>query len=240
MTRLLAPVALAAALLGALPTSARSQVGYDPRESPFEDLDYRQELTAFGGYFAAATDVAGVAPQSGPAVGLRYELRIAGPAQLLARATRVSSERQLLDPAQPAGARGLGVRQQALYLADVGISLNLTGQKSYRNLVPVLNGGFGLVSDFQRRADAQTDSVRGGFKFGTPFAFSFGGGVRWTPGGRFQLRADVSDYLYQIKYPNAFYTPSSDGTTVLAPDVEQNQWKHNVALTLGASYLFFR
>ena len=228
------------AILCAAARPAFGQVGYEPRASPFRDLEYRQELSVFGGYFNASGDVAGVAPQSGPAVGVRYELRLGGPAQLMVRALRVASARQLLDPFQAPPARDLGTRSQGLWLADAGISMNLTGQKSYHRLVPVLNGGIGLVTDFKREVDARRDTTASGYRFGTAFALSFGGGVRYTPGGRLQIRADVGDYLYQIKYPTSFYSPGTGVTPVLAADVKQNQWKHNVALTLGASYLFFR
>jgi hypothetical protein len=240
VARFIGKLARVAALGAATAAPVFAQVGYDPPNSPFRDLDFRQEISVLGGYFNAASDDAGVAPRSGPAVGLRYEVRIGGPAQLMVRTLRVSSERQLLDAGVAAPARDLGVRSEALYLADVGISLNLTGQKSYRGLIPVLNGGFGLVSDLKGKADPQSDTLRTGYKFGTPFAFSVGGGVRWTPGGRFQLRADLNDYLYQIKYPTSFYTALPGVTPVLAADVKQNQWKHNVALTVGGSYLFFR
>ncbi len=240
MTRAPLQAAMIVALGAGVAAPALAQVGYDPPRSPFTDMDYRQELSVLGGYFSAASDIAGVAPQSGPALGLRYELRIGGPAQLMVRALRVSSERRLLDAGLAAPTRSLGARSEALYLADVGISANLTGQKSYHGFIPVVNGGFGLVSDFEGKADPQADTARTGYKFGTPFAFSFGGGVRWTPGGRFQLRADVNDYLYQIKYPASFFTAPTGVTPVLAADVKQNQWKHNVALTLGGSYLFFR
>jgi hypothetical protein len=232
-------VALGAALLAAGAAPAGAQVGYEPPESPFRDLEHRQEVTAFGGYFRPSTDIAGVAPRGGPAVGARYELRIGGPAQLMVRAMRVSSERRLLDASAPAP-RPAPVREEALYVADLGISLNLTGQKSWHGLVPVLNGGLGLASDFKGDADPQTDTTARGYKFGTPFAFSFGGGVRWNPGGRFQLRADVNDYLYQVKYPSSFYIAPTGSTPVLGSDVKQNQWKNNVALTVGASILFFR
>ena len=239
MTRLAAGAAVVAVLSTAGPLQA--QVGYTPPESPFEDLEYRHELTAFGGYFRAAGDEAGVAPQSGPALGLRYELRIAGPAQLYARVMRAASERSLLDAsAVVPTARITGTRSQGLYAADLGISLNLTGQKSWHGLVPVVYGGLGIASDFEGDADAQTDSTQRGYKFGTPFALSFGGGVRWVPGGRFQLRADVTDYLYQVKYPASFFTAPTGLTPVLGPEVKQNQWKNNLALTLGASLLLFR
>ena len=227
------------ALAAAAPLGA--QVGYPPPASPFRDVEYRQELTLLGGYYSPATDIAGVAPQSGPAVGLRYELRIGGPAQLYVRAMRVASERRLLDAsASDTAARITGTRSEGLYIADVGISLNITGQKSWHGLIPVVNGGLGLASDFEGDADPQSDSTQRGYKFGTPFALSFGGGVRWVPGGRFQLRADVTDYLYQVKYPASFFTAPAGLTPVLGPDVKQNQWKNNLAFTLGASVLLFR
>ena len=242
MTRTVA-VGVAAAVAAVLGTATPvgAQVGYEPPASPFEDLEYRQELTAFGGYYAAAKDDAGVAPQSGPMVGLRYELRIGGPAQLYTRLARVSSERRLIDASAPdTTARVTGTSSRGLYLADVGISLNLTGQKSWHGLIPVLGAGLGIAADIEGDADAQTDSTQRGYKFGTPFAISFGGGVRWVPGGRFQLRADVTDYFYQIKYPASYFTAPTGLAPVLGPGVKQNQWKNNLALTLGASYLFFR
>lgn len=233
-TALSAALAAAAAPLGA-------QVGYDPPESPFRDLEYRQELTAFGGYFDPAADVAGVAPQGGPMLGLRYELRIGGPAHLYARLARASSERRLLDAsAADRSARITGTSARGIYLADAGISLNLTGQKSWHGLIPVVSGGVGIAADPEGEADRQTDSTQRGFKFGTPFALSFGGGVRWVPGGRFQLRADVTDYLYQVKYPASYFTAPTGLTPLLGPEVKQNQWKNNLALTLGASVLLFR
>ena len=238
-TTALAPALAAALAAAAAPLGA--QVGYDPPESPFRDLEYRQELTAFGGYFDPAADEAGVAPQGGPMLGLRYELRIGGPAQLYVRVARASSERRLLDASAPDPAqRVTGTSARGIYLADAGISLNLTGQKSWHGLVPVVGGGLGIAADLEGAADRQSDTTQQGYKFGTPFALSFGGGVRWVPGGRFQLRADLTDYLYQVKYPTSYFTAPTGLTPVLGPGVKQNQWKNNLALTLGASVLLFR
>jgi hypothetical protein len=233
-------VAVAAGLALAVARPAHGQVGYNPPESPFKDLEYRQELTALAGYFSPSSDIAGVAPQGGPLVGLRYEVRIGGPAQLMVRAMRVGSERRLIDASVASPARESGTRSEGLYLADVGISVNLTGQKTWHGIIPVIHVGGGIASDFHAEADAQTDTTQRGYQFGTPFALSFGGGMRWAPGGRLQLRADVGDFRYQVKYPASFFTAPAGVTPVLANDVKQNQWKHNLALTLGASYLFFR
>ena len=44
----------ALALLVAFPL--RAQVGHDPESSPYRDLEYRQELTPYGGYARARVD----------------------------------------------------------------------------------------------------------------------------------------------------------------------------------------
>ena len=211
---------------------AQAQVGYPPAESPFRDIPYRQELTVVGGYFAAGKDPVGVAPQGGPVVGVRYEARIGGPAQLAVRVSRVFSERQLLDPTRPEGDRFYAVQSWPLYLADLGITFNLTGQKSFRGFVPVATMGGGIASDFKGGEDI------GGYKFGTAFALSFGAGIRWVSDGRYQVRLDVLDYLYQVRYPNSYFTPS--GTQPPVRSGAQNVWTHNAVITLGGSYQFFR
>jgi hypothetical protein len=222
---------VAAAL--ALPAALRAQVGYPPDRSPYRDLEFRQELTTFTGYFSASEDPVKVAPQSGPLLGLRYEVRIGGPAQLFARVARVFSERAPIDPTLPEAQRRLPTQSWPLYLSDVGIALNLTGQKSLHSFVPVLNGGIGVASDFKGRDP-------GDYQFGTSFAFTFGAGVRWVPGGRFQLRADISDYLYKIEYPPSYTLPSGGNPAVLGEGQGRSSWQNNAVITLGASYLFFR
>ena len=226
-------LAVAIALL--LPAPALAQVGSLPQNSPFRDLEYKQEFTAFTGWFAAAKDPAGVAPRSGPMIGARYDVRIGGPAEFSARLATVFSERRVIDPAKAGAARELGVHKQGLYVGDVGITVNLTGQKSWHTLVPYTQLGVGLASDFKGR-DA------GGFRFGTTFAFNFGGGVRWVPTNRWQLRADAGDYLYQIQYPDTYFVPTTTGGSdaVLGDRQAKSAWKHNLALSIGASYLFFR
>jgi hypothetical protein len=219
----------------ALPAAASAQVGSLPENSPFRDLEYRQELTAFTGWFLASKDPAGVAPRSGPLLGARYDVRIGGPAQFSARLATAFSERRVIDPTERGASRELGVQEQALYLADAGITVNLTGQKSWHTLVPFTQLGVGIASDFKGR-DA------GGYRFGTTFAFNFGGGLRWIPRDRWQVRADLTDWLYQIQYPETYYVPTTVGGSdaVLRATDAKSVWKHNVALTIGGSYLFFR
>lgn len=220
--------------VSAIPAAAQVDVGYPPPKSPYRDLEFKQEATAFGGYFFAAKDPAGAVPRSGPLMGVRYEVTVGGPAQLVARLARVNSERRVIDPTKPAATRDLGIQSWPIYLVDLGMSVNLTGQRSWHGVVPVIYTGVGLVSDLDKQVDEDP------YNLGTAFALSVAGGLRIVPGGRFQLRADAGTYIYQIKYPTAYYGITSDNTSVLDAKQAKNFWKRNFGLTLGASYLLFR
>jgi hypothetical protein len=224
---------MSALALALLATTARAQVGHLPENSPYRDLETSQELTFFGGHYTAGRDPIGVAPRDGPMYGLRYEIHVGGPALLYARWGHVSSERFAIDPTKSGDAAQLGRKNVSLNLYDVGLVLNLTGQKSFHHLVPVVNFGAGIGS-------CSCSVAIDPYTFGTPFAFSFGGGLRYVPGGRFQLRADWGDYMYQIKYPPAYFITPTTGPAAAGPNQGRSFWKSNRALTLGASLLFFR
>ncbi len=219
--------------LAATPLAA--QVGHQPDRSPYNDLEFRQEISFFGGYFNAHRDPAGVAPRPGVQAGVRYEVLMAGPASFYARVAGISSERERLDPTRPLATRSLGVTPLELLQADIGLTANLTGRKSIFRLVPTITGGLGIFSDLGRKPD------EGAFKFGTPFAISMGAGVRYAPGGRLQIRLDYTNHLYRIRYPQSYFaSTSTSGPAILVGDDKRNVWTNNAGLTLGASYFFYR
>ena len=222
-----------AVALAFVATTARAQVGHLPENSPYRDLESSQEVTFFGGRYSAGLDPIGVAPRGGPMYGLRYEIHVGGPALLMARWAHVNSERFPIDPTKSGAAAQLGKKNVSLNIYEVNLVLNLTGEKSFHNIIPVVNFGAGIASC---RCTVKLDP----YTFGTPFAFSFGGGLRYVPGGRFQLRADWGDYLYQLKYPAAYYLTPATGTAAVDSRQARSFWKNNRALTLGASLLFFR
>ena len=211
---------------------AAAQVGYPPARSPYLDLERTQELTVIGGQYHAHRDPADVGPQSGFITGLHYEWRAGGPAHLTGEIARISSDRNLIDPAKPEPARNLGTGSRPLYSATAGLGLSLTGSKSWHRLVPEVAMGAGLISDFK----AQPDS--GGFKFGTRFAFTWGGGVRYVPGGRWSIRADLTNRMYQLGYPQTYYLEPTGGTPVVSATQAKSFWLNNPAFTLGISRLF--
>lgn len=224
--------AMALAMIAGCSLAAGAQVGYPPAASPFRDLLYKQSVTAEAGYLMAGRDPAGVAPQGGPLVGVRYAVQFANPLVISVRAGTAFSERDVIDPALAPEERVIGTETAQLLMADVNVGLALTGFRSWHNIVPEVSLGGGFVSDF-RDADA------GGFKFGAPFALVASGGARWVPGGRWQLRADLTDRLYKVSYPQTYYQ-TTGGEPVLGSRESNSRWTHNPTLSIGIGYLFDR
>jgi hypothetical protein len=212
---------------------AAAQVGYPPTQSPYTDLEYRQELTPIFGYDRARTDAAGILPRSAPVAGLRYEIYLAGPVSFSSELTRTLSERNVVDPTLPKATRSLGTQDAAVHSLDVALAMGLTGRKSWHHIVPQIRAGVGIM-----HSSAKDESS--GYKFGTPFAFQFGGGLKFVPGGRFQFRADVSERLFKQSYPDSYARPASDNTAVISEGTERSFYTHHTMLTVGVSYLFMR
>ena len=228
------------ALIVAFATPAVAQVGYDPARSPYRDLRETMEVTFYSGWFNARRDPAAVAPQSGPMVGALYQWRAGGPASLTAQISRVESQRRVLDPERSSTCTAgtdcklVGTFRWPLYMIDGGLSMDLTGARSFHRLVPSLRAGMGFVSDFHTASDVGT------FSFGTRFAFSWGLGLRWVPGGRYQVRADLLNRLYSVGYPEAYYTPADDNSVIFTNRQSKSAWLNNPSITIGLSYLFSR
>lgn len=221
------------ALALALPAIAGAQVGHEPHKSPYRDLEHRQGVTLFGGQFRPRVDPARVAPEGGPMLGAHYEFRMAGPAYFTATSTLVLSERNVIDPNKLIAERLLGRQSVTMLLTDVGFSINLTGYKSWRGIVPALGAGLGLGAGF----DAPDV---GNFKYGYPFLLTLRPSIKLAPRGRWQGRLDATNYLYRIRYPDSYFTKTTADPTVLDPSSGRNVWTRNLSITAGLTYAFGR
>ena len=211
---------------------ASAQVGYPPARSPFVDVDQTQELTPLFGYFRAKKDPAKVAPTSGLIGGFQYEWRATDPLHLGLEMVGINSNRTPLDPSKAPALRLQPTASQPLMAIDGFLALSLTGARSWHHVMPMVGAGLGLISDFNG-GDA------GGFTFGTRFAFPWGAGVRWVPGGgHMQLRADVKDWMYTVVYPEGYYVSSTADAPILTSKVARSRWTNNFAMTVGVSYIF--
>jgi hypothetical protein len=223
------------ALLALAAAPSLAQVGHEPSSSPYHDIPFKQEITVYGGNFGGAVGDAGVGPTGGPVFGVRYAIHLGGPAEATANLARVSTSRIVKDPTKSGAERVVGEQSFGLYLADVGLAINLTGQKSYHRFVPVVGAGLGIVSG------SGSPDV-GGFKVGTPFALNFRAAIRFVPEGNFSARLELADNMFQLSYPTSYFRspPIGEGAPILGVTSGDSQWTHHAVLTFGVSYLFSR
>lgn len=224
--------ALFALLLWAVPATAQV-VGSTPDASPYRDLPWKQSLALFGGGFDTGRDEAGVGPQPGWLAGVRYDLRLGGPVSLVGRIAGGPTSRRLILPSKPLKSRYVGDQNSQLLVADLGIAVNLTGQKSWHRLIPVVSSGVGVASDFRGTPDA------GGYRFGTQFMLSYGLGLRYDTDGRWEPRVDFTSFLWRLHYPPEYAQKGSDGS---APAVTggKSPWMGNHLWSAGVAYQLFR
>lgn len=228
-------LAIAIALAACASRPASAQLGTIPEKSPFRDVEYNHEWTFFTGYLSNKADPAGVAPGGGPIVGLRYDYHFSGPLFGYVRLTGVNSSRIALNPGKPVAKRLVGEFSWPMVFADFGLETSLTGQKAWHGFMPVVSFGGGIYSDLISGSDI------GGFVIGSGFMFSLGGGIRYAPVKRLQLRVEAYNYLYGIDYPTSYVNAPVGGTTAILPTGSSpSKFRSNWSLQIGAAYTFLR
>jgi hypothetical protein len=213
---------------------AQAQVGYPPDRSPYRDRDTNRDWTLFMGQFAAERDPVGVAPTNGPMLGVRWQMYLTGPLSFAIRLAGASVDRMEIDPSKKVAERFVQNEKVPMAFADASLELSLTGHKTWHGFSPVVNGGFGAAADIRGRTDI------GDYRFGIPFAITFGAGTMWSPNDAWAVRLDWSNYVYRINYPGTYYLKTTEDPPVLDASQAHGFWRRNRALTIGLSYLYPR
>ncbi len=221
------------ALSSLMPALVSAQVGHLPANSPFEDVKLGQNLSIMGGWMAMKRDPADVAPASSLTAALRYDVAIGGPASLYVRYLIAPSERKLLQPTNRLATRVIGTPGVTTHELDAGLDLALTGKKTWHRLIPSLNGGAGIVSDF-------TSADTGSYQFGTKFSFSYGLGLRYLPRKGPMIRVDLTNFMWQYDYPDRYFVKASDTTSVLTDTRNRSAWRGSRTVTVGVTLPLFR
>lgn len=220
--------------LGLLASRVAAQtVGTLPEQSPFIDLRDHQRLGIMTGYLVTGRDPAHVNPQSAPMVGLRYDLYAGGPVYLTGRMFAAPTTRDVLDYTRKAAVRRVGTQDCTLWGSDVGITLSLTGDRSWHALQPLVNIGFGVAGAFGDRQDVST------FRFSPTFSFTYGFGARWVTGRNSELRADLAWSYWQVKYPETYRSTEGDSLAI-HPTGGMNPYVGNRAMTVSWTFGIFR
>jgi len=227
---------LAAILIAAVGATANAQtIGTEPGNSLYADVVDGQRLSVIGGVIMYGKDPAKVGPKgSSPLAGLRYDVHMGGPAYFTARFLTGHSYRDILDYNQPSATRKVREKPSFLLLTDIGVTVSLTGERTWRGVQPLLFGGVGFAL-----APGDTRKDVSGYTFGNKFAFSTGLGVRWRTTKNTQFRADLGWYYWAMKYPDTYRSTTADPKAIL-PTGSLSPYYGSRAITVGYSWGIFR
>lgn len=178
---------------------AAAQVGHDPAHSPFQDIRDRTSLVATGWYIRGSGGRLGIGPQRGQAVGLRYEMRLTGPTDAFLGVSWGQFERLAIDPNGPEATRVTGPVDQSVVFVDAGISVLLTGDKTWHGLAPYLGGALGLGFGGGVAADSSE------YQFKAKFISGPHAGVRFYATRSLSFRLEGRLLFWQLKYPSGFF-----------------------------------
>lgn len=238
--------ALAACLLAgaAWPAALTAQeVGNPPERSPYRDILEHQSVTLFGGRFGGNAGQAGVGAMPGLAFGAQLAVRLSGPIDFWFTLASAASRRRTIIAdtlvTRTDSARAGPDINLPLVLGDIGLGLNITGDKTWHGLAPYVGAGLGIVTPTQKVTDP------GGFTVGTNFALVPAVGTRIFLSRSLALRLEVRDYFFRYQYPLAYFDSLNlhfagppPRPAVLSLGSSDRQWVGNVTLWLGVSYLF--
>jgi hypothetical protein len=205
-----------------------AQVGSTPQQSPFRDVEIRQNVTLVAGASLGGKDKVGAAPRGGAVFGVRYDINLgSSPLTFTSTLVRQSASRDILQPGLPLANRIGSTVSQPIWALDAAFSLLLAGNRSFHSFVPSVAFGASLVTDNK----AVTDSSK--FEFGTKFSPLLGLGLKYAPQrSRWTIRADITNRFYNVKYPQTFRDSTPNVPRVVGPSVK-GSWTRNTMLTIG-------
>jgi hypothetical protein len=223
-------IALVLATL-ALPAAAAAQVGYPPEHSPYRPIASRTSLSLLGGYVAGSNGKVGVGPADGFVGGLRYEMRLTGPTDGSLTLSWGRLKRMVPHPLAAADAQLTGpVRQSVLFLT-AGLSILLSGDKTWNGLAPYLGATIGVGFGGSLPADSS------GFLYRAKLLTGPHVGLRVYPYKSVVLRVEGQLLFWQLKYPTSFFTGPDGGTPILDPNVDAtSEWTAHPSLLIGLGF----
>ena len=198
--------------------------------SAYRDYSEKQSFSLFFGYFGGNRGSAGVGPQGSAIAGLGYLIHLGGPANAFARFSYAKSQRDVVDPALPPTARVTGPIAAPLYMIDIGVTADVTGEKLWHGMTPYAGFDLGL-------ANGSNTPDAGGYKFGTQFYVGLGGGLKYQVKGPWVVTMNAWFQWWQLHYPPSYFEGTQSVLPINAPDKD---WTTNGVYTIGLSYLFKR
>jgi len=229
------PVAALLTLL-VIPFAASAQVGHDPIASPYRDIRSRTNFVLLGGLVGGSSGRLGIGPSSGQLGGARFEIRMTGPSDAFLGLSYGSFERLIVNPDEGEATRVSGPVNQSVVFVDAGLSVVLTGDKTWHRFAPYLGGGMGLAFGQGAAADSS------GYRFHAKLVSGPHAGIRFYASQSISLRVEGRLLFWRIKYPTGFFLEpirAPGEAPVLDPafDVD-TEWTSHPMLTFAVGYSF--
>ncbi len=212
--------------------------------SPYAFIEKKKDIGPFIGYMFADRGRVGLGPQAGPLAGLQFSIGLSGPIYFGAYASYFPSERDVIDPSiEQGGSEVIGKTSINLLLLAGQLRLQLTGSRTWHNLVPFFYGGAGAAfdvsstpsCDFSNRDDPTCNlDPPERFDFGVSFMGQIGLGVIWLPFRRIGFRLTFDDTIWRLTTPDGYYAE----TSTIFPVPPKQDWTNNLQLAVGAYYWF--
>lgn len=222
------------ALVSASPAAAQ-QIS-----SPYRFVDATQDLGPYVAYIFTDGGTVNIGPNSGPAVGVRFAIRVSDPIQIGINSAYFFTDREVIDPTGDDAPTVVGTESLNLLLLSGRLQFNVTGARSWHGLIPYFIGGLGVAIDVTGEPDCPFEPSRPQcqvaaferFDFGTSFMGQVGLGTAVVISERFGARITVEDAIWRLNSPGGFLT------TGLEPTPPDTEWTNNFQFSLVLSYWF--
>lgn len=211
--------------------------------SPYQFIERGQDLGPFVGWIATDRGSADFGPKSSLIYGLQYTLRITNPLNLSVFGAYWPAERDVIDPSTESGDLAVvGIEEMEIIAIAGRLQLNLTGSRTWHNLIPYVFGGIGLAVELTGDPGCVLNSTRADcrilprerFDFGNKVMGQAGVGTAWLPGGRIGFRLSIQDNIWRLETPEGYFDPGVQ----LDPIPPEDDWTNNFQFTLAATFWF--
>lgn len=210
--------------------------------SPYQFVERSQDLGPFVAWLSTSRGSADLGPKSGPVYGLQYAIRINDPMQFSALGGFMRAERDVIDPGAEGGPAVIDTEDFTLVTLAGRLQLNLTGARTWNNLMPYILAGLGLAFDATGQQTCTLQNLSPEcrldpderFGFNTSVMGQAGVGTAWLPSERFGLRFTIHDNIWRIESPPGWRDPQLE-----LPEVPpETEWLNNIQFTASLSYWF--
>ncbi len=210
--------------------------------SPYRFVERKTDLGFYAAWLLSDRSNSDLGPKSGPVYGLQFARRLSDPLQISLLGGYFDSERDITDPSPDSPPEVIGTVDQNIVLLALRLQFNLTGARTWHNLIPHLLVGIGLAFDASSQPsclvvstnpECQLDADER-FAFDSHFMGQFGLGSIWLLSERLGVRGTIHDNFWRLTTPPAFLDPERNQD----PAPREKEWTNNIQISLGVSYWF--